>query len=629
MNKIKLFVVNHKLVSTLILVVLIGGGYWWYHSVQAAKVTTSYVTQPVTKGTLSVSVSGTGQVSPTNSLEFKPQASGTVISVNVVEGQQVKTGDVLATLDQRDADVQVNQARASLAQAQSSYDKLVGPSSATTIKNARTALAQAQKKLAQLLDSDKTNTSEEQAIVAAQSTLSDNQRDDQSTINQKISDTLSSLQDKVLTIASSLDAINKILNDSNIQPTLGIQNFSALAQAKTYNDQAKSLFLTAQAKVSVATLSNYSSITDAALSMNQALSKTTDASNEMYIVLQATIPSGTITQSQIDSYKSTMSSQASSLTTAVTAIQNTEQAVTDAQNTLISDIRKDQQALNSANLSYQSAIDTARNNITSAQTQLDTDLANVDQAELSSAQAQINSAEAQLQSAENGLNNTILKAPFDGQVAVVDIKPGDQAGSTTAAFTLITKQKVAKITLNETDVAKVAIGQKATMTFDALDGVTEAGTVIQVDLVGTLTQNVVSYGMQILFDSDNASIKPGMSVSASVITNVKQDVLIVPSTAVKTQNDGSSYVQILNNGVPENHVVTVGISNDSATEVSGDIAEGDAVITQTVTSTTAAKPATTGSLFNLGGGGGNRGFGGGGGGTGGGGGAGVRTGTGG
>ena len=180
--------------------------------------------------------------------------------------------------------------------------------------------------------------------------------------------------------------------------------------------------------------------------------------------------------------------------------------------------------------------------------------------------------------------------------------------------------------MNEVDVANVSIGQQAVLTFDALPGFTETGKVEKMDSLGTLTQGVVTYNLTIGFDSLDSRIKPGMSVSASIITQVKQDVLIVPNSAVKNQG-GSYYVQVLNGGTaPVQQNVQIGIANSTETEITSGINAGDKVVTQTInpsaTSSTSTSSSAAGGLRlpGLGGGGG---FGGGGGGarTGGGGGA--------
>ena len=93
---------------------------------------------------------------------------------------------------------------------------------------------------------------------------------------------------------------------------------------------------------------------------------------------------------------------------------------------------------------------------------------------------------------------------------------------------------------------------------------------------------MVSYNAEISFDTQNEILKPGMSASAAVIIDVKQDVIIVPSSAVK--NEGNvNYVEILNNGSkPEQKIVQLGISNGIETEIINGINFGDKVVTQKI-----------------------------------------------
>ena len=174
-------------------------------------------------------------------------------------------------------------------------------------------------------------------------------------------------------------------------------------------------------------------------------------------------------------------------------------------------------------------------------------------------------------------------------------------------------------TLNAVDATKVQVGQRATMTFDAIDGLTLTGKVASVDTVGTVSQGVVNYTVTISFDSTDPRVKPGMSVDASIITDTAQDVLIVPSSAIKTAN-GTSYVQILPNvtasadstapvtseTAPEDVTVTTGLSDDTNTAVTSGLTDGETVVIKT-NLPTAAKATTTASATSLLGGGATRG----------------------
>ena len=107
----------------------------------------------------------------------------------------------------------------------------------------------------------------------------------------------------------------------------------------------------------------------------------------------------------------------------------------------------------------------------------------------------------------------------------------------------------AVITVAESDIASVKVGQKAVITFDALPDLTLTGKVKSVDYTGTNTSGVVSYEVVVTPDTPNENVSGGMTVSVNIITDVATDVLAVPSSAVKTSSDGSSYVQVLDDTV--------------------------------------------------------------------------------
>ena len=192
------------------------------------------------------------------------------------------------------------------------------------------------------------------------------------------------------------------------------------------------------------------------------------------------------------------------------------------------------------------------------------------------------------------LSDYTVRAPFNGVIAKVSVKKGDSVSTATALATLISHQKIAEISLNEVDVAKVKVGQKATLTFDAIPDFTISGQVAEVDTLGMVTQGVVNYTVKIVFDTQDDRVKPGMSVSAAIITNVKQDVLLVSNSAIKSNGNGQ-YVEVLVNNAPQSQTVETGLSNDTLTEITSGLKENDKVVTQTITANTAqTKTQSTG-----------------------------------
>ena len=264
--------------------------------------------------------------------------------------------------------------------------------------------------------------------------------------------------------------------------------------------------------------------------------------------------------------------------------------------------------------SYVSKVNSDSTSITNALTSIDDSKTSETTADLGmkSAELAVKQAEATLSDAQKALSDHNIKAPFTGVIAKVSAKQNDTASNGTNIATIVTKQQIVNISLNEIDAAKVSKGEKVTLTFDAIDGLTLAGHVTNVDLVGTVSQGVVTYTVEIAFDDIDSRVKPGMTVNANIITSAKQDVLIVPSSAVKTSN-GTSYVQVLDQkydsatasqGVvsstaPTNLVVTVGSSNDTSVEIVSGLSEGDQVISRTTTGTaSSAKTSTTPSLLS-------------------------------
>ena len=195
-------------------------------------------------------------------------------------------------------------------------------------------------------------------------------------------------------------------------------------------------------------------------------------------------------------------------------------------------------------------------------------------------------------------------APIAGTVNAINIKNGDDlsrlSSSNNSSAPIIIGDLgtlKAQVQVNEVDIANVSIGQKVSLTFNGIDGLAVTGKVEKMDSLGTLTSGVVSYNVTIGFDTLDARIKPAMSVSAAITIDVKQDVLVVPNSAVKSQN-GGSYVQILKNGTPSQVSVETGLSNNTQTEIISGVNAGDNVVTQTINPNSTT---TTSSSQNRGG----------------------------
>jgi len=213
-------------------------------------------------------------------------------------------------------------------------------------------------------------------------------------------------------------------------------------------------------------------------------------------------------------------------------------------------------------------------------------------------------SENSLADAREKLNDYYIRAPFDGIVTGLSVNVGDSVSRADVLASVITRDVHAKVSINEIDAAQVKVGNKVTIKLTALSDATLTGKVTKIDTIGQTTQGVVSYNAEISFDEQNDLLKPGMSVSASIIIDVKQDIVIVPNSALKNKN-GQNYVEVLNNATPAQVNVEIGMANNTDTEIIDGLKVGDKVITQTIDPSATAK-ASSGSgvkLPGMGGGG--------------------------
>ena len=246
----------------------------------------------------------------------------------------------------------------------------------------------------------------------------------------------------------------------------------------------------------------------------------------------------------------------------------------------------------------------------------------------------IKQKENALKEAKDNLNNCYVRAPLSGTLTNFEIKKGDLISSNTALGTLITKNKIAEITLTEIDAALVKEGQSVTLTFDALPEVTLKGRVTEVGLLGQTSAGVVSYPIKISIDSspDLEKVKASMTVDANIVVEEKNDILTIPLTALKTKNE-KSFVEVPDEAdltliksqtstnqrqrsqktvalklPPKEKFVETGISDDENIEITSGLKEGDYIIIQTIapgqnTSTLKQNSLFNNTQFRMGGGG--------------------------
>jgi HlyD family secretion protein len=197
-----------------------------------------------------------------------------------------------------------------------------------------------------------------------------------------------------------------------------------------------------------------------------------------------------------------------------------------------------------------------------------------------------------LEIAKLNYENTIIRSPISGQIGKISIQKGQNLSSGGVAAILIGDQKYAEIPFNEVDVAKISIDDKATITFDAIDDLIIEGKVLSIDQIGEVSSGVVNYNVKVGFNEDNKNIKSGMSTTVEIITDSKEDILTVPTSAIKEDNKGN-YILKVNENIederapvslttePEKIYIKTGINDDENTEIVSDLDENIIIVLKT------------------------------------------------
>ena len=615
----KKFIKRHKILTGAVLIVLIaGGGYYWYGSKNKVSSEPHYVIETVEKGTLITSISGSGQVSASNQVDVKPKVSGDIVAIDLKSGQEVKAGDALAQIDSSAAQKTVRDAQLSLEGAQISFEKLKQQASGLSLLQAENAVVQARDSLIKLrLDQE----SSYQTLLSTKQTKADD-------LTKAYDDGFSTISNAFLDLPNIMSGLQGILYNYDISPTQ--QNIDVYvnycntignadsAKVTSYRTDAENGYQAARKKYDknfddFKTASRYSSRDTLEPLINETYDTTksiAEAIKNTNNLIQFTIdvlaeknfkaPALSSTHlNNLSSYTGKVNSHLQSLLNIIQTIKNANDGLTNTEKDI-----KNADQLNPLNIAA-AEVAIKEKEASLADLKAGADALDIRTQELSLIQRQNALADAQ-----EKLADYAVTAPFDGVIATVSAKKGDPASSGTAIVTMVTKQKVAEISLNEVDIAKVKAAQKATLTFDAVSDLSISGEVAEVASIGTTSQGVVNYSVKIVFDTQDDRIKPSMSVTAAIVTEAKTDILLIPSTALKSSGDiyyvekptetiasdvitkgGSSGITL--ESLPAQQTVQIGSANDTSTEITSGLSEGDQIITKTITAAASTSSTAT------------------------------------
>ncbi len=546
------FVVRRKIISAIIAVVIIFGGYLGIKAMVGDSAATRYVLASVEKGNLITTVSGSGQVSVSQQIEVKPEVSGDVVWVGVEAGQKVYRGQALFSIDSTDAQRDLSDAQISLNEAKMQLAEDVAQ-----------APIDYQNKLKSLQDAKDNLESEYEDVYVTLSdvftnlpTLMTNARNILYNTNLSNNSSQQNLNVyKGMFSGTDGETVNKLADaaekDYTIAKIAYDKTFAAIKNASRYSDKQVLEDLLDES------LETVKSISQLIKTESNLIDTIIDIADKKGTTLSSSI---TTYQTNLRTYSNTINGNVTTISSQVSALDNAKDSVDDLEQSLEIFL------LNNPTGDNPLSLQKSKNSLAKQ--------------------------EVALQDLKDELAKYTVRSTINGTMAKVDVEVGDNVSSATAAVTVISEQYTVEMSLNEVDATNVKVGQKATITFDAVEDLTISGEVTKIDSLGTVSSGVVTYDVVVAFDMQDERVKVGMSATVSIITDIKQDVLLVSSSAVKSS--GNVYYVEKFTGTDVTNVtadqliktqVEIGATNDTDTEITSGLSEGDQVLVRTISST--------------------------------------------
>ncbi len=551
MQKLKIFFKKPLNIILILVVIFAVSGYYFY---QRGNQKSPYEFTTVARGNVVQEVSVTGRVKSAESVDLAFEKSGKVAAINAAVGDKVTTDQILASLNNADAQAQLAQAQATLLKEETTLQQLKAGTRAEEIQIAQTAVDNAEKSL---------NDAQNNLTI----------------VSNKANVDLNNFYDDVRDILNNAylqadDALNKetlgmFTNDNSMSPQL---TFTTDSQSTT---DAQSKRVSAGSEL-VQFKSELDNLPSDRTGLDSILLK---AENHLTIVLnflnslgQALDNASGLTASVLSSYKYNVNLGRTNVTAALTNVTNQTQAIASQKITNQNNINTAQTALSNS----QNALATAKDNLTLK-------LAGSTPEQIAAQEAQVKYATANVQNYQAQIVKGVIRAPFSGVVTRQDAKVGEIATANAPEISVLSEVNFQiEANVPEADIAKIKIGDSAQVTLDAYgNDVVFDAQVVAIDPAETIIEGVATYKTTLQFTKEDERIKSGMTANVEILTAQKENVLVVPQRAIIGKNNEKS-VKILEGKNVKEVSVKIGLKgSDGNIEILAGLKEGDKVIIST------------------------------------------------
>jgi RND family efflux transporter MFP subunit len=536
-----------------------------------------YVTDTVKRTDVTKTVDITGSLFPLSHADLSFQSGGNIASVNVKVGDVVRKGQVLAALSAADLSADARRAQADLDRElagardedmAAAYADVISTESASRYADNAVDLIRASNESSLALAED--------ALQKAEDDAAQTELDDARSLLDAQNAGLAAVRTG-LSKADELFGLENSMFGNEFERELGALNPSAVQHAKDF-------FELARTDRDLAEEAALAGDEDAATLTRRALEETGTMLMYTRQVLDATsADSVDLSLTDLIAFKAGIDSARTNVESARASLAR---AIDDQANNALNaahDVRTAELNLENAERTAERENTKAEADATSAQAAMQKAhsayaklIAGPRDVDLASYEASVDAAWARY------AKSTII-SPIDGKIGKVDLRVGEAAepGRAVISVSPVSPEFEVIVDVSESDVAHVALGDTATITFDAFGADVEfTGSLTSLDYSEKIIEGVVFYEARIAVTEGSRmkDLRSGMSADVTVSTDAHPNALSVPTRAV-LEKDGKKIVRVLVNDAIVEKEVTVGLRADGGvTEILSGLAQGETIV---------------------------------------------------
>ena len=511
-------------------------GTFAYRQVQSANAAGQihYRTDTASLGDVADTVEASGVVQPLTMVDLKSRAGGRLIKLAVDVGTRVKPGTLIARIDPSDTLSAYNQAEADLITARARLSQtrqqaqMLGMQDTLTVSGAQQGLNSAQAKLTQAerlaqVQPALTNS----AIAEAQANLTSAQQQYQQLRTAGNPQATASAQSVYAQARANVAAADAAYNRQKSLSQKGFVAQQSVDTALAARDVARATLAETRQRLQTIDADQKASLAEAAARVSQARSALIAAQTNRY---------------EIGTRQQDVTASRAALFQAKITVQNAQAGLMQG-SIRLSDIQAAQAAVSKA------------------------------QAEVNDRLIQLH--DATIYSPRNGV--VLQKYIEEGTI----ISSGESLSSDGTKIVQIgdVSSLFIDVSVDESDIGKISMGQKVTIALDAVPNAKPEGRVVRIDPQAVNDRDVTTVHVRVEIKNPDAAIKPGMNATCQFILRDVHGVLVVPSDAVKEGRTGGNTVRVLTkDNKAEVRPVEVGVVGSDKTEIKSGVREGDTII---------------------------------------------------